>query len=307
MQAVSQAISDPSCDDSPWLLQSLLAGSDRRYWPLASFVLGLLGAATFAIAASAAAGVYISWAARWDPNSDEWIASVSSMMACLPMVGAYVSVLFVLQLIGSLRLPVTVRLSLIYATLYMSLAAILAGFDRPANSLNVLLATPFCLGSFVQHRFGRWSAVSWNQSTDGPSKVSIATLLDFTAAIALTLWLVRLSDDSVSVEGSLCLLPASCLLAVIGMHVWARLMAISTESSSKINGLGVWMAGNVSIACLICLGFAIVVRNPRQGLIGMVGAALIVFVAHWWTEIPIRWLRGCGWRLVRSGSESLSE
>lgn len=284
----------------PWLLASLLSGPDRRYWKVGSFVIGLLGVTTFAICASAAAGVYIAWATQWNFRStDHLFTTAARALAYLPLAGAYVAVLFALQLIGQCRLPLTVRLSMIYGTLYVSMAAVLGNFELPVDSLYVLGAAPFCFGGILQRRYGGWNALSWNQSSEPASPLTVATLLDATAAIALTMWLIKLGHRHVPVAGYLCFAPTSVLCAVIGMHVWARLTSICNDSSDVASGFALWMAGNISLGCVIWLTMALVIPQPPHGMVGFIGAVMVVFVAHWWTEIPVRWLRACGWRLVR--------
>ncbi len=287
-------------DDAPWLLESLLSKKDQRYWPIGSFVIGLLGVATFAICASAVAGVYFAWVSYPSFGSnqdlvDRWART----LVYLPLAGAYVTVLFALHVIGSCRLPLTVRLTLVYAVLFISLAAILGNFQRAVDPLYVLCAAPFCLGGFVQRRYGNWKTLSWSQRSTRSERVSIALLLDVTAAIALTLWMLSLGGHLYSPAAYLCFVPSSLLAGVVGMHVWARLMAISTDSSDVASGFALWMAGNISLGCIIWLALALMVTRPPQGLMGLVGAALVVLVAHLWTEIPVRWLRACGWTLVR--------
>ena len=285
----------------PWLLASLLSEEDRRYWPIGSFVIGLLGVATFAICASALAGVYFAWVTIPTLRTQEdVVARCARTLAYLPLAGAYVAVLFALHLIGSCRLPLTIRLSLVYAVLFISLAAILGNFEQPVDSLYVLCAAPFCLGGFVQRRYGRWKASSWCERSRPSERVSIASLLDVTAAIALTFWMLSVGGHRYSAAAYLCFVPSALLAAVVGMHVWARLTAISTDSSDVASGFAFWMAGNISLGCIIWLTLALVVARPPQGLMGLVGAALVVVVAHLWTEIPVRWLRACGWTLVRN-------
>jgi hypothetical protein len=287
-------------DANPWLLESLLSHEDRRYWRLGSFVIGLLGVATFAICTSALAGVYFAWVT--DPalrSNQDLFAHWARTLAYLPLAGAYVTVLFSLHVIGSCRLPLTVRLSLVYAVLFISLAAILGNFQQPVDSLYVLCAAPFCMGGFLQRRYGRWKASSWCEPTGSNERLSIASLLDVTAAIALTFWMLSLGGHLYSAAAYICFVPAALLAAVVGMHVWARLTAISTDSSDVASGFAFWMAGNISLGCIIWLTMGLVVARPPQGLMGLVGAALVVLVAHLWTEIPVRWLRACGWTLVR--------
>jgi hypothetical protein len=155
------------------------------------------------------------------------------------------------------------------------------------------------LGGFVQRRYGNWKTLSWSQRSTRSERVSIALLLDVTAAIALTLWMLSLGGHLYSPAAYLCFVPSSLLAGVVGMHVWARLTAISTDSSDVASGFALWMAGNISLGCIIWLALALMVTRPPQGLMGLVGATLVVVVAHLWTEIPVRWLRACGWTLVR--------
>lgn len=287
----------------PWLLKLLLTGSDRRFWKIGSFVIGLLGVTTFAISAAAAAGVYIAWATQWNFRSTDHLLTTSArVLAYLPLAGAYVAVLFSLQLIGTCRLPITVRLLLVYGTLYISIAAVLGNFELPVDSIYVLAATPFCLGGFLQRRYGGWNAVCWNQQTEEAKPLTVATLLDATAAIALTMCMIKLGHRSVPAAGYFCFVPTALLCAVVGMHGWARLMSICHDSSDIASGFALWMAGNISLGCLIWLGMTLMLKSPPDGVVGFLGAILVVIVAHWWTEVPVRWLRACGWKLTRQSS-----
>ncbi|MCG8652497.1 MAG: hypothetical protein MI861_21840 [Pirellulales bacterium] len=286
-------------DETPWLLALLFSGPHRRLWPLASFVLGLLGVIAYAIVAAAAAGVYLSWNTPWNYQPKEIAPMVASTMVLLPLTGAYVAVLLALHLIGSCRLPLTIRLMMVYAILYISLSAMLGSSQQSTRSFHVLCATSFCLGGFLQQHLGGWSATSWNRAVMSRSKFAIKDMLDITAAVALTLGIMSLESRSVSLGAYLCMVPACCVFALIGMHVWARLMSLSDDSSDIVSGSGFWLAGNISLACLIWLVFAISVDETSQYVQGLVTAVLVVLVAHWWTEIPIRWLRACGWKFVR--------
>lgn len=311
MPSTSKAIAGPTPPDSaaaaadaPWLLTSLLSGPDRRYWTIGSFIIGLLGVATFAILTSAIAGIYIAWAtpAQFD-SFGELYQDAAQLMAYLPVAGAYVTVLLALQLVGCCRLPLTVRVSLVYAILFISLAAVLGNFEQPVDPMYVICAAPLALGGFVLRRYGDWNAVSWNQFARSSGKLSIATLLDVTASIALTIWFISLSRHAHNPAAYLCFVPAAVAGGVIGLHGWARLMAICSDSSDVTSGFAFWMAGNIGLGCLVWLTLAVAVNQPSQGLMGLIGALLVVVVAQLWTEIPIRWLRGCGWTLRRAASD----
>ncbi len=291
--AAIQTTGDQRSDaEAPWLLAVLFSGPHQRFQPIASFVLGLLGVTAFAIVTSAATGLYVSSISR------DHFSIANQIIATVPMAGAYVTVLFSLHLIGSVNLPLTVRVAMVYATLYLSLSAILGSFELPAKSLYVLYGAPFCLGSFLQRSVGRWNMVAWKQEKNPRSVITTRSLLDFTAATALTMCLVPPLGNAPP-SAYVCFLPAACFCALIGMHVWARLTALSSDSSDIASGWGLWMAGNISLACLIWLVLAIVVDQTTLRLFGFFSAIAIVVAAHLWTEIPVRWLKACGWSLVR--------
>lgn len=284
-------------DDHPWLLRLLLSDPTRRFWSVGSLVLGLLGVATFALCASAAAGAYIAWTSPNDWSvGDEWLTSTAGILACLPLAGAYVAVLFALQLVGSCPFPITIRLLIIYSILFLSLAAVLGNFEVPVDPLLVVYATPFALGSFVQKRYSGWSALRWNQPSVPTERISIATLLDITAAIALTLWLVSISQLPLSGAGYLCFVPSSLICLIVGLHVWARLTCLSVDSSDRASGQAIWTAGNLTMGCLIWIVLVVIIPEPSRSLLGLAGAVLAVCVNYVYTEIPLRWLRACGWR-----------
>jgi hypothetical protein len=193
----------------------------------------------------------------------------------------------------------TVRLALIYAILYLSLAAVMGQYRQPVDATHVLLVTPLCLGSVVMRRYAGWQTVNWNRRPTPPGKLSIATLLDATAAIALTLCLAGLSRKQLPWAAFLCAVPGSALLALVGMPVWARLTAIAGDSRDVAGGTAFWTAGNLLLGCLVWLTLAVLPEHPIDGVRGSAGVLLLTATAHLWTEIPIRWLRGCGWTMDR--------
>ncbi len=278
-------------DDPPPRLLNLLC-SDQQLQPTVSFVLGILGVSTFAIATSAAAGVYIA------AISQQSLSVANAMVAIVPLTGTYVTVLLSMHLIGGCGLPVTVRLALIYGTLYLSLAVLLGNFEQPARSLYVLYGASFCAGSFLLRSYGNFSVHGWKQNDHIDGRITTRGLLDITAAIALTLWMFPPLEET-PLSAYLCYLPAAVLSGVMGLHVWVRLTSLSTDSTDHASGSVLWIAGNLSLVCLFWVALAIVVDDSMMRAFGFFSSAIVVFAAHWWTEIPIRWLKACGWSLTR--------
>jgi len=282
-------------DDSAWILKSLFLGRHQRYRPQASLVLGLAGPALFAILSCAVVGLLAVWLEAIPPGSITRM--IAGLLVFLFAAGSYVAALLTLHLFASCQLPISIRLAMIYATIFLCWLAAVWSSGESVTSIQVLCTVPLCLGGFIARRFRRWRAVSWNQPLEDP-KLTIFSLLDVTAAIALTLGMLTAGNE-LDLRGLACFVPSAVILALFGIHVWARLLFICPVGQYAGSGFGIWMAVNVLLAFLIFVSAAVSFSSAPAGLLGFIVAPAALLVAHVWTELPLRWLRGCGWTLVR--------
>jgi len=125
--------------------------------------------------------------------------------------------------------------------------------------------------------------------------------MDVTATVALSLAVlnVAIQWSEVKVEQQLIFMGSVPVFAVIGMHCWIRLYALCPISAQAESGYGIWLAINVLIAFVAFVAFLSVYSQSAYVLGAFIVAPATVLVAHVATEIPIRWLRGCGWTFER--------
>jgi hypothetical protein len=260
-------------------------------------VLGLLGPFLFASVSCAIVGLLVIWAERIAPrNSVE--EAIAGIVIFLVGSGSYFAVMLALHLYASCQLPISIRLAMIYLTIFTCLSAAIWSTGEVVTSASLLGGLLLCLGGFALRRFRSWRALSWNQAVAKP-KMTIFSLLDVTAAIALTLGLVPLEEVDFDPGGLVCTVPGLIVFAGFGLHVWARLMSLCPIRQHAGTGFGIWMAVNVLWAFLVFVSFAVGFSTSPAGLLGFIAAPGSLLVAHVWTEIPLRWLRGCGWVMVR--------
>lgn len=285
-------------NDAPdaWVLDSLSLAPDRAYRSVGSLLLGLGGTALFALLSCVVVGLLAVWLEA-TPHRNVIERTTAGLLTFFFGSGSYFATLLAMQLFATCQLPISLRLSMIYLICFLGWNAAAWSFGERITPVIVIWYAPLCFGGLVQHALNGWRAVSWNQTIAKP-KLTIFSLLDVTAAIALTLALVTAQDD-LDWRGLACYVPAAVVLALLGMHVWARLACLSAISQRRDMGFGIWMAINVILAFLIFLIYAVSSGNTPTGILGFISAPLALLVAHAWTEIPLRWLRGCGWGLVR--------
>lgn len=280
-----------------WVLDSLSLGPDRAFRSLGSLLLGLGGTALFALLSCVVVGLLVVWL-EMTPHRNIIERTTAGLLTFFVGAGSYVATLLAMQLFATCQLPISIRLSMIYVICSLGWLAATWSSGEPITPLFVIWYAPLCFGGLVQHGLNGWRAVSWNQ-TITKRKLTIFSLLDVTAAIALTLALVT-AQDNLDWRGLACYVPAAAVFALLGMHVWARLACLSAIPQRRNTGFGIWMAVNVLLAFLIFLIYAASSGNTPTGILGFISAPLALLVAHVWTEIPLRWLRGCGWALVRT-------
>lgn len=244
------------------------------------------------IALAALAGGFLSWVG----NERDAPAVIVVCCACLIASAVYPTTVMTLQLFTSLRLPLAIRLVLVYAGVFSFLRALTFGIHVPVNGATVLSCSGICIGGFIQHQFRGWSVLGHGQQAEPPGKITIATLLDVTAAIAITIAIA--SGSSFEPKSFAMLLLPWLLMATVGMHGWGRLTALSEDRHQRDIGFAIWMTGNAMWACFIFLAFVLLEPHSPLALVGFVIAPLTVAVAHLTTAIPIAWLRACGWRFV---------
>ncbi len=284
----------PAAQEQAWILDSLFLGPDRRHRRIGSLIVGLLGPFLFAIASCAVVGLFAPWVESiGSPNSAS--RHVAGVVTFLLASGSYFASLITLHLYASCQLPLSIRLAMIYVTIFFCWTAAVLPSGGLVTSAQVLSTVPLCVGGFLLRWLRGWRAQSWNQPI-AKSKVTIFSLLDVTTAIAMTLGLISLEQEFYDPRGFACMLP---VLAAFGLHVWARLTSISPIRHDAGTGFGIWMAVNILWAFLVFVSFAVGFSTSPAGLLGFIAAPCSLLVAHVWTEIPLRWLRGCGWAMVR--------
>jgi len=131
--------------------------------------------------------------------------------------------------------------------------------------------------------------------------LTISGLMDVTTTVALSLAVLTVAIEwsEVELEQLLLFMASVPVLAVIGMHCWIRLYSLCPVSAQAESGYGIWLAINVSIAFFAFTAFLVIFSESAYGLGAFIVAPATVLIAHVATEIPIVWLRGCGWTFER--------
>jgi hypothetical protein len=270
---------------------------DRRIH--VSQIIGLTGIICFSFLCCAGAGTIASMARVGDFDR-EFSSVVLPSTVTLIMVGCYVTTLLTLHTIASSLLPLSFRLILIFAVIYICLRLSTWSADEPILAIHVIVLMPLCIGGFFQRRVRRWRSLAWNQ-TPQALPLTISGLLDVTTAAALVLTVLTsaIQWNETRPEGVLLFVASALLMAVVGMHCWTRLCALCPISAQAESGYGIWFAINVSIAFFVFLGFLSFNAQSKFAFLAFIIAPAAVLIAHVGTEIPIRWLRGCGWTFER--------
>ncbi len=269
---------DPSLpeDFSTPLLEALFTGPDRRHQSTGSLLIGILGVIVLVIASAALAGLCLA-SAQSGLFRNVPVLHMSFVLVLAALV--YPTSVLALQLIASLSCPLTVRLLLVYATLYACLQSIGTSIRAPIDAEVLLFCTPICAGGFIQHWIRGWNAIGWAQQPRPAAKVTIASLLDLTAAIAVTMGIASTID--INPEGLLCLLPTFLIMGVLGMHSWSRLLSLSDEKLDRDAGFALWMVGNAMWGCGVFLLIAVAGSQwTVTALLAFVIPPLIILVAH---------------------------
>ena len=281
---------DPPDPSAP-LLNFLFPGDQAK--SVGSIVYALVGVLTYAIAISALSGAVTTWVSR---NPQRINSTIEMSLLFLAFASSYPTTVLALQWFASFRAPLSLRLALVYATLYSCLRAATYGLPQHVDGTMVLVSAPICIGGFIQHRRG-WSALSWGQSLKPPGKISIASLLDLTAAFAITMGIA--STAPFDADGLSCLIPGSFVTAIVGLHAWGRLTALSDQRKHRDTGLAMWMVGNAIAGCIVFLFIVMSSGGSDVGLLAFVVGPLVVLFAHATTWVPISWLKVCGWTFQR--------
>ena len=264
-----------------------------------SQVLGLFGVIAFAVACCAIYGCVAAILETFI-RIDDWTAVVFPTALALLGLLCYVATLLALHTIASCLLPLSFRLTIIFALIYLCLRLATWPFAQSIEAIHVVMLIPFCLGGFVLRRLRSWRALACSQS---PASIplTIFGLLDVTAAAALTLMVLTsaIRWAEIPPESLLSFAPASLGMAVIGTHMWLRLCAICPLSSRAEPAYSLWFTINVIVALCCFLMFSVYYAESDLVFGGFLVAPLVVFVAYIGTEIPIRWLRGWGWTFER--------
>ncbi|MFK8111981.1 MAG: hypothetical protein AB8B91_07250 [Rubripirellula sp.] len=277
----------------PWLLNALSNGDDFKR-SLISLVAGLVGIIAFALFNCAALGAILLFSQmRMDSRLQEALFGIGGFLV---LVACYTSLALAIQVIVACDLPLAVRLGILYVLVFAAGFLASTGQASTQDKLStVLLLLPLGLGGFFMRR-GGWRAFAWRQSPS-ETRISISSLMDVTAAIALTLAVVNLTGAKVLGLG--CYVITALMLAVMGLHLWVRLMEICPVLHRGETGRGVWLSLNIAIAFFVFVGFTTSFSSTPVALVGFIAAPSTVVVAHYGTLIPLRWLSGLGWTMVR--------
>lgn len=266
---------------------------------VASQVIGLCGIIGFSFLCCASGGT-IAMLAQHGNFDRDFSSVVMPAAITLVMVGCYVTTLLTLHAIASSLLPLSLRLVLIFAIIYICLRLTTWSGEQPVLAVHVILVMPLCVGGFFQRRIRRWRSLAWNQTPQAPP-LTILGLLDATTATALALTVLTsaIQWNEVELESVLLFIPAALFMSVVGMHCWTRLCALCPITAKAESGYGIWLAINVSIAFFVFLGFLSFNAQSRFAFLAFIIAPAAVLIAHIGTEVPLRWLRGCGWTFER--------
>ncbi len=281
------------------VVDSLVPHARGRLRTVASQVLGLSGLIllSFLCCFGAGAVTLLSSSTNWD---DEFVGVAFTTTVLLTATVCYVTTLLALHTIASSLLPLSLRLALIFAVIYVCLRLATWPTSDHVQALHVIMLMPFCFGSFFQRHFRRWRSLALNQIPHA-RPLTISVLMDVTTAAALTLTVLTSAVQwtDVGPVGLLVFVPSSVLMGVIGMLCWSRLCVLCPISTQAESGNGIWLAINQSNAFFVLIGFLAIYSQSRLVFLAFIVAPLTVLVAHIGTEIPIRWLRGCGWTFAR--------
>ena len=293
-EGMSTTIRQPA----PLVERFITRSSDDQRMTL-SLIMGLSGITLFAIGCCTLYGCTAAILGLVSQPED-WTAVVFPTTLSLLGLLCYVSTLLTLHTLASCLLPLSLRLTIIFALIYLCLRLATWPAGTAIEAIHVVMLIPLCLGGFALRRFRNWRALAWNQM---PTSIplTIFGLLDVTAAAALTLMVLTtaISWAEITPESLLSFAPASLMMAVIGIHCWFRLCAICPLSSRAEPAYSLWFTINVLVAFFSFLGFLVVYAESDLAFGAFVVAPLVLVVAHIGTEIPMRWLRGCGWTFER--------
>ncbi len=153
MDAASKPDEDAAVGRSTRLLEGLFSGRARRFQRAGSLIYGLVGVSIFMIGLSALAGSLLGWMKDIDS------AAIVVSAACLIAAAVYPTAIVTLQLFASCRLPLAVRLALVYAAVFSFLRAVTFDIHISIDGLTVLACSGICIGGFVQRQFRGWNAI----------------------------------------------------------------------------------------------------------------------------------------------------
>lgn len=282
---------------STWLLETLFTHEHRSLQPVGSQVIGMLGLIVLAIASVSlgCAGVrYASVAQSMVTNPGTGII-VGAAIASPFIAMIYVAIGITMHVIASCQWPLSFRLAWIYGFLFVCLSIIVVtSQDDQLGGIHVLYLVPFCFGGFIQQWRG-WRALSWQQAISPPPMITVRLVMDATAAIALTLAILRIGEFNP--RTLTCWVPTMVMFSAAGMHLWGRLSLMCEDDQDHINGRGMWLTGNVLIAAGICV--VCVAAGSSTIALCIVILPLIYLAAHCWSALAIGWLKACGWRFER--------
>jgi hypothetical protein len=215
----------------------------------------------------------------------------------LVAAAVYPAMLVTLQLFASCALPLAVRLLLVYAGIFSFLRALTFDIGTTIDGWTVIAATGICLGGFVQQLRG-WTALPWGQEAKPRGRISIATLLDLTAAMAITMGIASTTD--INPSGVVYLLLGWLVMMLVGMHGWGRLTSLCDGRMERDMGFAIWMSGSAIWGCCVFLLIVMSGGGSPKALLAFVIGPLIVLISQLTTQAPIYWLRACGWRFARA-------
>lgn len=236
----------------PWLLDRCFDAASP-YRTGASQWIGLLGCILFSVATCFGLAIVSQLLGEAGEKNVTYV-----MLTMFCSIACYVSIQLVVQLIAICQLPLSVRLLLVFGTIYACCLAIYL-FENESLSIGyVLFWAPCCLTGLVMRRARGWRALACGQGR-AESKITILSLMDVTAAIAMTLALLSVlqSETDAGGESLFCFAIATSLLGIAGLHVWARLAGLCPIRDRADSGMGIWLSLNVVGAFFIFVIFAV--------------------------------------------------
>ena len=284
----TQSQPEPSPPRSTWLLESLFTGEHRELQPVASLYLGILGVFALAIGFNAVAASCLHQVL----DNSAYGGSFKTSVLTLSIASIYMSLVLTSHWIASLKLPLAIRVAMVFAFTHLCLRMVTA---ESSDCSHIFAASAFSLGGFFQHHAG-WQAIAWRQQPAEKRKLTIASMLDVTAVLALILAMLQTFDFQI--EMLVCFGPGALIFGFVGMHTWGRLTKLCDSERHQSDGQAIWWIGNGTLATALFLSL-VGTRNISLAA-GLVLLPGLIAIIHLQTALFLGWLHVSGWKLIRN-------